>query len=396
MRPSSSIRRPSYILVTLVAAIGVGVGMPGTGGAASNTQRVPKLGSEIFAGGPASWGWGAYKPQEIYNGGDPTGRVQNIHWSSWGRRTAIGHGTGWYVPSNGDVAGGKSAQIELRAFDLGHCVAGGPLAYQHLDARGPAPRGHKLGLWYSWSARRTLCRFGFGTTSAPSATTTTRPTPSAITGATLQARLPVVSCQTSFGVSLPPSPPLPSSIALEIPSDFEGQLAIYSDKTGAMKLVGPMGWECSALIGADGSSVVKLYPSGEEPPSNAPFTEQEQQAIVGSQTSACVGCRETQACPLFSAAAADYLNNYQMNCPETRPQAESVDDLSPGVVAFEDPPGVAGDGAPSGGPYPANGVMTYYSGDDHGSWLETCTLPTSEHGLCTVALDTFVSWYGSD
>ncbi len=52
--------------------------------------------------------------------------------------------------------------------------------------------------------------------------------------------------------------------------------------------------------------------------------------------------------------------------------------------------------APSGGPYPANGVMTYYSGNENGGWLDTCTLPNSEHALCTVALNAFVSFYGNN
>jgi hypothetical protein len=41
--------------------------------------------------------------------------------------------------------------------------------------------------------------------------------------------------------------------------------------------------------------------------------------------------------------------------------------------------------------------MTYYSGlDSGGSWLDTCTLPDSEHAICTVALNAFVSFYGND
>ena len=70
-------------------------------------------------------------------------------------------------------------------------------------------------------------------------------------------------------------------------------------------------------------------------------------------------------------------------------------------MAFEDPPGVAGNGAPSGGPYAANGVMAFYPGANvgsvvpTGSWLDTCTLPASTHDLCTAALDLFVTDYGS-
>jgi len=83
-----------------------------------------------------------------------------------------------------------------------------------------------------------------------------------------------------------------------------------------------------------------------------------------------------------------------MSCPQTRPDEESTYQISSGVIGFEDPTDVAGDGNPSGGPFPANGVMTYYSDAPDGSWLDTCTLPASEHALCTVVLNTFVSFYG--
>jgi len=86
----------------------------------------------------------------------------------------------------------------------------------------------------------------------------------------------------------------------------------------------------------------------------------------------------------------------RVELPRRAALAESVEQLGGGVVGFEDPPGVAGDGNPSGGPYPANGVMTYYSGDQNGSWMETCTLPSAEKALCTAVLDNFVSAYGTD
>jgi len=71
-----------------------------------------------------------------------------------------------------------------------------------------------------------------------------------------------------------------------------------------------------------------------------------------------------------------------------------VDEITAGVVVFEDPPGVTGDGNPSGGKYSANGVMTYYSKSDNGSWIDTCTLPEEEKALCKAALNDFIDLYG--
>jgi len=40
--------------------------------------------------------------------------------------------------------------------------------------------------------------------------------------------------------------------------------------------------------------------------------------------------------------------------------------------------------------------MTYYSGNDNGSWMDACTLPASQTAVCTVALNRFVDWYGNN
>lgn len=364
------------IAVGAVGAVANGHWATNRAAAASSTvARLPKLGSKVFAG-RSGIGWGAYRPSEISNGGDPTGIVQAIHWDSWGGPTAVGFGTGWYVGPKSIVADGTPGRTELRASDLGHCTTGGPLAYQHLEVRGPARPGGRLGAWHSWSGAKTLCQFGF-----------TPPGPVSVT-------LALVSCPTTYGVTLPATGALPASISVRVPSDLADQLTVYSDQRGTMKLVGPKGWQCSASYGADGSGGVKVFPSSEQAPSGLAFSPQSQQAIVGSETSACQGCQEIQACPLFPAAANAYLKDYGMSCPQTRPDEESTYQISSGVIGFEDPTDVAGDGNPSGGPFPANGVMTYYSDAPDGSWLDTCTLPASEHALCTVALNTFVSFYG--
>ncbi len=65
-------------------------------------------------------------------------------------------------------------------------------------------------------------------------------------------------------------------------------------------------------------------------------------------------------------------------------------------MGFLDPPGILGDGSYSGRSLPANGVMTYYSNNENGSWEETCVLPESQHDSCTTILNNFVQVYWSD
>lgn len=167
-----------------------------------------------------------------------------------------------------------------------------------------------------------------------------------------------------------------------------------------MRLLAPRGWTCQALYGADGSGGVAVYPAGQALPPGwgagwklSPSSTV--RAVIGMETSACAGCTQAQACPLFAAAAKDYTNGFGRPCPQTRPEAETSTHLGAGVMAFEDPPGVAGDGVPSGGRNPAHGVMTYYSDNPSGSWLETCTLTAGEKDLCTATLDYFVASYGT-
>ena len=76
------------------------------------------------------------------------------------------------------------------------------------------------------------------------------------------------------------------------------------------------------------------------------------------------------------------------------PSAETVSQISSNVVGFEDPPGVKGGGNPSGGPYPANGVVTYSAATQPGTYVGNCTLPQSQHDVCTAVLNYFASLYG--
>ena len=197
----------------------------------------------------------------------------------------------------------------------------------------------------------------------------------------------LVVCPTTFGVSFGKPAAFPALTTLAITTPLARSLAAYTDTQGLMTVVGPRGWRCSASYGADGSGGVTVTPRGSHP--------SEQEGIVGGETSACYSCRVGQACPLFPDAARALRAAYRQPCPSHRPARESVDRLSSTVVAFEDPPYVKGDGALSGGPYPANGVMTYIPGNDDGSWIETCTLPDNVHSTCTAILNDFLARYRS-
>jgi serine/threonine protein kinase len=240
-------------------------------------------------------------------------------------------------------------------------------------------------------------RTGSAPTSAganPAGGVTITTTPAAATK--VSADLPLNVCQTTFGVQPNSIPVLPSTIAESVPVDLTSQLAVYTDQLGNMKLFAPAGWSCSALEAADGGSYVSAFPRGQpDPESSTSGTAEE--AVVGGWTGPCSLCTLGQASPLFSDAATLCAQEYGGNpdsCPSL-PAGETTIAIAPGVVGFLDPPGVRGDGIPSGGTNPANGVMTYLPATSQGSYLDTCTLPEDQHALCTASLNNFTDVYGS-
>jgi hypothetical protein len=198
--------------------------------------------------------------------------------------------------------------------------------------------------------------------------------------------VPLIVCRTTFVA--PPGKPaaFPSSTTLAASTPLANSLAAYTDTQGYMTVIGPRRWRCAANYGADGGGGVSVFPKGS-------LTASGGEAIVTHETSACVGCTAEQACALFPAAASAYRAIWGSPCPTHRPKQESIHRLSARVVTFEDPPSVKGDGVPSGGRFPANGVMTFVPSSHAGSYLETCTLPDNVRSTCRAVLNDFVARY---
>jgi hypothetical protein len=89
---------------------------------------VPTLG-KVWA--PSQEGYGTIRPSTIFNGGDPTGLVTDVHWKSWGGPTAEATGTSIDDSHSVDVASAPQAQAVVVAFNLGTCD-GKPM-YQAIE-----------------------------------------------------------------------------------------------------------------------------------------------------------------------------------------------------------------------------------------------------------------------
>jgi hypothetical protein len=163
-------------------------------------------------------------------------------------------------------------------------------------------------------------------------------------------------------------------------------------------LVGPtVGWTCNGSFGADGSGLLALAPVGTSVPLSGLTwhlpASSSTQAIVAMESGASSVQGALLVCPFFSAAKAAAQQSGGSSCAGS-PSQEVVP--ASGVQAgFQDPPGVAGAGYPSGGSNAANGVALYQPKPTEASaYLATCTLPTAQHDLCTAVLNQFAATFG--
>jgi hypothetical protein len=85
---------------------------------AANADGQPTLGV-VWA--PYQDGYGTARPSRVPNGGDPTGIIASITWSSWGGAQATGTGVGFWHAPNATVADGTNAPATIVAWDLGPC-----------------------------------------------------------------------------------------------------------------------------------------------------------------------------------------------------------------------------------------------------------------------------------
>ena len=153
---------------------------------------------------------------------------------------------------------------------------------------------------------------------------------------------------------------------------------------GTQTLLGPRAWHCTAAVGADGSSSMTITPPGQAAPTGSPPPDQ--QAVTSYTGGACVGCIATMACGLFPEAWK-LFEQPGVACPTTTPAGELITRPMPRSAIFEDPPGLAGTGEPSGGQYRALGMLVFDPGSGAGSEFPsalkiTCTLPDSMAQIC--------------
>lgn len=197
------------------------------------------------------------------------------------------------------------------------------------------------------------------------------------------APVPVVDCPTEFGAE-GQRQRTPATVDVISPASTLG-LTAYTNTQ--LYLIGPRGMRCSGIVAADGGSEVAVWPEHHSQPRPHSRTD----GLTLSLEPACVSCKAEEACPFFTALA----RHLGFPCESGVPKDERVYRLRPNLVLFEDPPGVSGSGWPSGGPDPANGLVGYTGNSKTGLvYRSTCTLPASDHSICTTILNDVIRRYG--
>lgn len=213
----------------------------------------------------------------------------------------------------------------------------------------------------------------------------------------------VTECSTVYGAGRPPPGHGGKTEHITVPSTVVGKVGLYTDARRTVEpLLGPKGWSCDAVVGADGSVSLTLAATrsllrhrsasvGSKTASGGP-------GIHASTNGGCQGCMALQVCGLFPSDLAA-LGAAGTTCRSTPPRRETDTEVagSPsagyGTVAFIDPPNVKGTGTGSGGRDRALGVVTA-SGNPNGSGgsdaVVSCVLPRADYSLCASVVQRFV------
>lgn len=148
------------------------------------------------------------------------------------------------------------------------------------------------------------------------------------------AEIPTVKCRTVEGVHQPAAQLEPTTL-VPVPRSVAKNLAAYRDSAGTM-VVAPVGFDCRAGIGVDGSETITTYPKGSTPPVGGKAGT----VVDLGMATACQGCIAETICTFFPEAkpAKSYFGGLgELKCPE-KPLREKVSYPAPTTALFEDPP----------------------------------------------------------
>jgi len=212
--------------------------------------------------------------------------------------------------------------------------------------------------------------------------------------------VPVRACPTTNGVGPGSSsgPTGPRQLKTSLTQGVAEQLEFYSDSSREVEpTLAPDGWQCSATIGADGTTNLLIYPPGVLKPSSQSGSE-ETMGVAFNQIPACRECVGDLVCPIFVNALTQLgYTSPSTYCPGYEPTTESVRFLEGGptsnygLALVADPAGDPGTNELSGGDYSASGALDYAGGgEEPGASSVSCVLPHADQDVCQAVVNRFL------
>jgi hypothetical protein len=196
----------------------------------------------------------------------------------------------------------------------------------------------------------------------------------------IAADVPVVACSTNYG-SGERQKPTKATERLRLPASAASRLAVFA--TNVDRVLAPREWRCTAEVGANGTARLTVSPESGD-----------RFSILADDAAATYGDILDLACSLFEKAAKLQKQDLGVTCLKRDPAA-IVRRVGATVAWFEDPPGVAGTGAQSGGDDAAMGAVYYIGGQEPTATKVTCVLSREDRGLCTAVIDDWLRRSGT-
>lgn len=194
------------------------------------------------------------------------------------------------------------------------------------------------------------------------------------TTASTFATLPTKKCKTLDALERP-AVPLDAETTIPVSSAGLEDFAAFTNTSGTL-LIGPKDWKCDSTIYVDGGEKIGLTPDGSDP-----FKDTAETGITYNGSSACQGCIAAEICAVMpNAPVVTQYASMGIGCDRKKPLKEELTPIGDLTVLFEDPPGVQGQGDPSGGQVKSVGMLTYSK--SRGSQQVTCAVPEDLQGSC--------------
>jgi len=186
------------------------------------------------------------------------------------------------------------------------------------------------------------------TSTSSRASVVATPTTTAPSGVSV---LPVGTCSQVSGAPSNAPAWVPTELAGAVPASQKPELEFYS--VGTETALGPRGWSCAQLTGADGSSSLSVYPTGQPNPTTSAGPVSPGAQIISEDFDYTAHVPGVDlVCPYFPSFAST-----AEPCPNGVPAGEVVHELTPDIVSITDPSGVKGSLDGSGGSLAVSAVM---------------------------------------